>query len=64
VFFVPPRERKPEDLWAIKSLCDLYYVNPPVTVKEVKDARIHAVYIIDVDEAAVREIEPETYVRR
>ena len=64
VFFVPPRERKPEDLWAIKSLCDLYYVNPPVTVKEVKDARIHAVYIIDVDEAAAREIEPETYVRR
>lgn len=64
VFFVPPRERKPEDLWAIKSLCDLYYVNPPVTVKEVKDARIHAVYIIDVDEAVVREIEPETYVNR
>jgi len=64
VFFVPPRERKPEDLWAIKSLCDLYYVNPPVTVKEVKDARIHAVYIIDVDEAAVREMEPETYVNR
>lgn len=64
VFSVPPRERKPEDLWAIKSLCDLYYVNPPVTVKEVKDARIHAVYIIDVDEAAVREIEPETYVKR
>jgi hypothetical protein len=64
VFFVPPRERKPDDLWAIKSLCDLYYVNPPVTVKEVKDARIHAVYIIDVDEAAVREIEPETYAKR
>jgi hypothetical protein len=64
VFFVPPRERKPEDLSAIKSLCDLYYVNPPVTVKEVRDARIHTVYIIDVDEAAVREIEPETYVKR
>lgn len=64
VFFVPPRERKPEDLWAIKSLCDLYYVNPPVTVKEVKDARIHAIYIIDVDEAEVREIEPETYVNK
>lgn len=64
LFSVPTRERKPEDLWAIKSLCDLYYVNPPVSVKEVKDARIHAVYVIDVDEAVVREVEPETYMKR
>jgi hypothetical protein len=64
LFSVPTRERKPEDLWAIKSLCDLYYVNPPVSVKEVKDARIHAVYVIDVDDAAVREVEPETYMKR
>jgi hypothetical protein len=64
LFSVPPRERKPEDLWAIKSLCDMYYVNPPVSVKEVKDARIHAVYVIDVDEAAVREVEPEAYVKK
>jgi len=64
LFTVPPRDRKPEDLWAIKSLCDLYYVNPPVTLKEVKDARIHTVYVIDVDEAAVREVEPEAYVKR
>lgn len=64
LFTVPPRERKPEDLWAIKSLCDLYYVNPPVTLKEVKDSRIHAVYVIDVDEAVVREVEPDVYVKR
>ena len=64
LFTVPPRERKPEDLWAIKSLCDLYYVNPPVTLKEVKDSRIHAVYVIDVDEAVVREVEPNVYVKR
>ena len=64
LFTLPPRERKPEDLWAIKSMCDLYYVNPPVTLKEVKEARIHVVYIVDVDEAAVREVEPETYVKR
>jgi len=64
LFTVSPRERKPEDLWAIKSLCDLYYVNPPVTLKEVKDSRIHAVYVIDVDEAVVREVEPDVYVKR
>jgi len=64
LFTVPPRERKPEDLWAIKGLCDLYYVNPPVSLKEVREARIHAVYIIDVDEAAVREVEPEAYTKK
>jgi len=64
LFTVPSRERKPEDLCVIKSLCDLYYVNPPVTLKEVKDARIHTVYVIDVDEVAVREVEPEVYMKR
>jgi len=64
LFTVPSRERKSEDLSEIKSLCDMYYVNPPVTVKEVRDARIHVVYVIDVDEAAVEEMEPETYMKR
>jgi len=63
-FTLPPRDRKPDDLKEIKSLCDLYYVNPPVTLKEIKEARIHAVYIIDVDQTAVREVEPETYAKR
>jgi len=59
-----PKERKPEDLRAIKGLCDLYYVNPPVTLKDVREARIHVVYIVDVDEAAVRDVEPETYAKK
>jgi len=64
LFTVPHRERESEDLWKIKSLCDLYYVNPPVTLKEVKEARIHAVFVVDVDEATVHEVEPEAYVKR
>jgi len=63
-FTLPSRERKSEDLKVIKSLCDLHYQNPPVTLGEIKDARIHVVYIVDVDEAAVREVEPEVYVKR
>jgi len=58
------RERKPEELRAIKDLCDLHYQNPPVSLEEIRDARIHVVYIIDVDETAVREVEPEAYVKR
>jgi len=63
-FTQPPRARKKEDLVAIKNLCDLYYKNPPVSLEEVKDARIHVVYIIDVDGVAIREVEPEAYAKR
>jgi hypothetical protein len=63
VLVVPPKQRTPENLKMIKSLCDLYYQNPPVTLDEVKNARLHVVYIIDVDNAAVQEVDPETYVK-
>jgi len=60
----PSRERKLEDLKTIKNLCDLYYQNPPVSLKEIRDAQIHVIYIIDVDDAAIGEVDPETYVKR
>jgi len=61
-FTLPPRERMLEGIKAIKSLCDLYYQNPPVSLEEVQNARIHSIYIIDVDQTSVREVDPETYV--
>jgi len=64
VLVVPSRQRTLENLKSIKSLCDLYYQNPPVGLDEVKNARLHAIYVIDVDDAAVKEVDPETYVKR
>ena len=58
----PPRYRKMEELREIKSRCDLYYKNPPVSLVEIKNARLHTIYIIDMDKAAVGEIEPSAYV--
>jgi len=63
VLSVPPRQRTLENLKNIKSLCDLYYQNPPVGLDEVKNARLHVVYVIDVDNASVQEVDPETYVK-
>lgn len=60
----PPRRRTPEEISAIKQLCDKYYQNPPVTEEEIENARIQEIYIIDVDQAKVREIDPETYMKR
>jgi hypothetical protein len=60
---VPPRQRTIENLKDMKSLCDRYYLSPPVSLDEVKNARLHTIYVIDVDNASIQEINPETYVK-
>jgi hypothetical protein len=60
----PPRKRTPEEIDAIKKLCDKYYHNPPVTEEEIQNARIQEIYIIDLDQAKVQEIDPEAYMKR
>ena len=57
----PPKSRTPEELKEIKSLCDLYYRNPPVSLDEIRNAHLHAIYIIDVDKGRIQEMDPNTY---
>ncbi len=61
-FTQPPRYRNSEEIKEIKNHCDLYYKNPPVSLDEIKNARLHTIYVIDVDQAVVQEIDPATYV--
>ena len=58
----PPRFRTDEEIASIKSLCDLYYSNPYVTLEEIRNARIHAIYVVDVDSVSVREWEVNEYM--
>ncbi|HJW65681.1 MAG TPA: hypothetical protein VJ507_02745 [Candidatus Bathyarchaeia archaeon] len=60
----PPRRRTPDEVERVKKLCDLYYNNPPVTEEEILNARIHEIYLIDVDRGKVLEIDPEAYMKR
>jgi hypothetical protein len=60
----PPRDRTSKDLKYLKTLCDLYYKNPPVSLAEIRNARIHTIYIIDVDEIAIKEVDPATYLKK
>jgi hypothetical protein len=64
ILIKPPRDRTPEDLKYLKTLCDLYYKNPPVSLEEIRNARIHTIYIIDVDELTTREVDPTTYLKK
>jgi hypothetical protein len=60
----PPRDRRGDEIETIKALCDLYYSSPPVSFEEIKNARIHTIYILDVDNGIVKETEPATYVEK
>jgi hypothetical protein len=60
----PPRNRTDVEITQIKKLCDAYYQKPPVTLEEIRNARIQEIYIIDVDHAKVQGIDPESYLKR
>lgn len=63
-FFVkPPRDRTREEASKLKSLTDVRYNKPAISVDELLQARLHMVFLIDVDNATTRELDPETYFR-
>jgi len=62
-FFVrPSRAKTSEEAVEIKALTDIHYKKPPVTLEELMRARLHSVFVIDVDSATTREIDPESYL--
>ena len=61
---LPPRKRTSSEIEHIKKLCDLFYQNPPVTEDEIRNARIHEIYVINVDQTKVKEMDPEAYMKR
>ncbi len=58
----PPRFRTEEEVIYIKSLCDQYYTNPPVSLEEIRNARLHSIYVVDVDNASIKEWEINEYM--
>jgi len=61
LFLKPPRLRGRSEIEDAKRLCDRYYKNPPIGLEEIAAARVHSVFLIDVDIGYVREIDPDTY---
>ncbi len=62
IFMKPPRKRNADEILKVKELCDRYYRSPPISPAEIQNARLHSVYIINVDEAYVDEFDPESYL--
>jgi len=62
-FFVkPPRTRSVAEAERIKALTDVRYNKPAISVDELMHARVHVIFLIDVDTATTSEVDPETYV--
>jgi hypothetical protein len=58
----PPRFRTDEEITSIKGLCDQYYTNPPVSEEEIRNARLHSIFAVDVDRTQVSEWEVNEYM--
>jgi hypothetical protein len=58
----PPRFRTPEEVVYLKQFCDKYYSNPPVSLEEIRNARLHSIYVVDVDNTSIREWEVNEYM--
>ena len=58
----PPRFRTPEEVESLKHLCDKYYRNPPVSLEEIRNARLHSIYVVDVDNTSIREWDVNEYM--
>lgn len=60
----PPRDRRPAEIRELKALCDRYYANPPVTEDEIVNARLHMVYVINIDAGKVVEMDVDSYLEQ
>lgn len=62
IFLLPPNARKKDGVQKIKDLCDRFYKNPPISYDEIVNARLHSIYLINIDKHFAKELDPQGYV--
>jgi hypothetical protein len=62
IFLVPPNARKKDDIKTIQELCDKYYKSPPISFDDILNARLHSIYLINVDKKFAKPVDPLGYV--
>jgi hypothetical protein len=61
LFRFPVRAREIDEIKKLKLVCDNYYKDPPIEVDDILNGRLHMIYIIDIDEGKIQEMDVETY---
>ncbi len=62
IFLDPPNSRRKEQVRKIKSICDRFYKNPPITEEEILNAHLHSIYLIHIDKNFAKEQDPLSYI--
>ena len=62
IFLLPPTARKKEAIKKVQDLCDRYYKNPPINYDDILNARLHSIYLINVDKKFAKALDPQGYV--
>jgi hypothetical protein len=62
IFLLSPKSRKKEDIKKVQDLCDRYYKNPPINYDDILNARLHSIYLINVDKNFAKALDPQGYV--
>jgi hypothetical protein len=62
IFLKPPSKRTTDEIQKMKELCDRFYKNPPIAVNDILNARLHSVYLINIDKCFAKQLDPYTYL--
>lgn len=62
LFLKPPSERSANELKKIKTLCDRFYKNPPIDSDDILNARLHSIYLINIDKGFAKQLDPCSYL--
>lgn len=62
LFRRPPRDRQAGEVKELKTFCDRYYTNPLVEEEDILNARLHMIYIINIDAGRVVEMDVDSYL--
>lgn len=62
LFLKPPSERSANQITRIKTLCDRFYKNPPIDKNDILNARLHSVYLINIDKGFAKQLDPCAYL--
>jgi len=62
LFLKPPSKRKKDEIQKIKELVDRFYKNQPIQLDDILNARLHSVYLINIDKCFAKQLDPYTYI--
>ena len=62
LFLKSPSERTENEIKKIKALCDRFYKNPPIDYEDILNARLHSIYLINIDKGFAKQLDPCSYL--